>query len=115
MTDSHIRLMVIKLKLARWQFVPREKKNLETRNKISEITGRLFKEKGFENTTVDEITKKAEIGKGTFFNYYPAKEALLVDFAIITRSNAGCSLIVTNAVFHPGGNFRINWEKVEIA
>lgn len=58
----------------------REKKKIETRNKIFEVAGRLFKEKGFENTTVDEITREAGIGKGTFFNYYPTKEALLVDF-----------------------------------
>jgi len=58
----------------------REKKKIETRNKIFDVSGRLFKEKGFENTTVDEITKEAGIGKGTFFNYYPTKEALLVDF-----------------------------------
>ena len=58
----------------------REKKKIETRNKIFEIAGRLFKEKGFENTTVDEITREAGIGKGTFFNYYPTKEAILVDF-----------------------------------
>jgi AcrR family transcriptional regulator len=58
----------------------REKKKIETRNRIFEVAGRLFKEKGFENTTVDEITREAGIGKGTFFNYYPTKEALLTDF-----------------------------------
>lgn len=59
----------------------REKKKIETKNKIIEVAGRLFKEKGFNNTTVDEITREAEIGKGTFFNYFPTKEALLIDFA----------------------------------
>jgi len=58
----------------------REKKKIETRNNIFEIAGRLFKEKGYDNTTVDEITKEAGIGKGTFFNYFPTKEALLQDF-----------------------------------
>lgn len=58
----------------------REKKKIETRNRIFEVAGRMFKDKGFENTTVDEITREAEIGKGTFFNYYPTKEALLADF-----------------------------------
>lgn len=58
----------------------REKKKIETRNKIFEIAGRLFKEKGFDNTTVDEITREAGIGKGTFFNYFPAKEVLLREF-----------------------------------
>lgn len=59
----------------------REKKKIETRNKIFEVSGRLFKEKGIENTTVDEIVKEAGIGKGTFFNYFPSKTALLLHFA----------------------------------
>jgi len=58
----------------------RDKKKIETRKSIFEIAGRLFKEKGYDNTTVDEITKEAGIGKGTFFNYFPTKEALLQDF-----------------------------------
>jgi len=59
----------------------REKKKTETRNKIFEVSGRLFKEKGIENTTVDEIVKEAGIGKGTFFNYFSSKTALLLYFA----------------------------------
>jgi AcrR family transcriptional regulator len=40
----------------------------------------MFKEKGFENTTIDEITKEAGIAKGTFFNYFPTKESLFSYF-----------------------------------
>ncbi|MGP8319973.1 MAG: TetR/AcrR family transcriptional regulator [Methanosarcinaceae archaeon] len=58
----------------------RENKKIETKNKIFEVAGKLFKEKGFENTTVDEITKKAGIAKGTFFNYFSTKESLLLYF-----------------------------------
>jgi AcrR family transcriptional regulator len=58
----------------------REKKKIETKNNIFEVAGRLFKEKGFESTSIDEITEEAGIGKGTFFNYFPTKEALLVYF-----------------------------------
>ncbi len=58
----------------------REKKKTETKNKIFEVAGRLFKEKGFENVTVDEITREAGIAKGTFFNYFPTKTALLLYF-----------------------------------
>jgi len=58
----------------------RETKKIDTKNKIFEVAGRLFKEKGFENTTVDEITSEARIGKGTFFNYFPTKTALLQYF-----------------------------------
>lgn len=59
----------------------REEKKIETRNKIFEVSGRLFKENGIENTTVDEIVKEARIGKGTFFNYFPSKTSLLLYFA----------------------------------
>ncbi len=55
----------------------REMKKIDTKKKIFEVAGRLFKEKGFENTTVDEITSEAQIGKGTFFNYFPTKTDLL--------------------------------------
>jgi len=58
----------------------REKKKKETKNKIFEVAGRLFKEKGFESTSIDEITEEAGVGKGTFFNYFPTKEALLLYF-----------------------------------
>lgn len=58
----------------------RDEKKIETKNRIFEAAGRLFKEHGFENTTVDEIAKEAGIAKGTFFNYFPTKEALLMYF-----------------------------------
>lgn len=59
----------------------REKKKIDTKNRIFEVSGKLFKEKGFENTTIDEITKEAGIAKGTFFNYFPTKDSLILYFA----------------------------------
>lgn len=59
----------------------REKKKIETKNRIFEVSGKLFKAKGFDNTTIDEVTKEAGIAKGTFFNYFPTKEALIFYFA----------------------------------
>ncbi len=37
---------------------------------------RLFEKKGVINTTIEEITQAADVGKGTFFNYFPSKEAI---------------------------------------
>lgn len=37
----------------------------------------LFSRKGFAQTTVEEITQAADVGKGTFFNYFPSKEHVL--------------------------------------
>jgi AcrR family transcriptional regulator len=42
---------------------------------------RLFAEKGFAETTVEDITNAADVGKGTFFNYFPSKEHILIAFS----------------------------------
>ncbi len=55
----------------------RERKKEDTRRRIFEAAVSLFREKGFEATTVDEITEKADVGRGTFFNYFPKKESVL--------------------------------------
>jgi AcrR family transcriptional regulator len=55
----------------------RERKKEETRQKIFKVAVKLFRDRGFDETTVDEITEKADVAKGTFFNYFPRKEAVL--------------------------------------
>jgi len=55
----------------------RERKKEETRRRIFETAIALFRDQGFEQTTVDEITEKADVGRGTFFNYFPRKESVL--------------------------------------
>ena len=55
----------------------RERKKEETKERIFAAAFSLFKEKGFEATTVDDISAKADVAKGTFFNYFPRKESVL--------------------------------------
>jgi AcrR family transcriptional regulator len=55
----------------------RERKKDETRRRIFETAIELFRSKGFEATTVDDITERADVARGTFFNYFPKKEAVL--------------------------------------
>lgn len=55
----------------------RERKKDETRDRIFKAAVGLFREKGFESTTIDEITERADVAKGTFFNYFPKKESVL--------------------------------------
>lgn len=38
----------------------------------------LFRERGFDETRVEEITQAAGVAKGTFFNYFPTKEDVLL-------------------------------------
>lgn len=55
----------------------RERRRRETHTRIFEAAMRLFAERGYANTPVEEITEAADVAKGTFFNYFPNKEAIL--------------------------------------
>jgi AcrR family transcriptional regulator len=55
----------------------RERRKERTRKQIFRAAMRLFGQKGIFATTVEEITEAADVGKGTFFNYFPSKEAIL--------------------------------------
>lgn len=55
----------------------RERKKDETRQRIFDAAIALFRQRGFEATTVDEITERADVGRGTFFNYFHRKESVL--------------------------------------
>src|SRR5277367_1420353 len=58
----------------------RERRGQETRQRIFQEALRLFSERGFHNVTVEQITEAADVGKGTFFNYFPSKEHLFMAF-----------------------------------
>ena len=56
----------------------RERKKLRTRALIQKEALRLFLEKGFEATTIEEIAEAADIATSTFFNYFPTKEDVVL-------------------------------------
>src|SRR5579859_4103489 len=56
----------------------RERKKLQTRALIQREALRLFLEKGFEATTIEEIAEAADIAPSTFFNYFPTKESVVL-------------------------------------
>ncbi len=59
----------------------RERKKGETRSRIIDIAVDLFRKQGFESTTVDQIAEKADVAKGTLYNYFPSKESILHGYA----------------------------------
>jgi len=59
----------------------RERKKQETRQKLLESAWQLFQDKGYERTTVEDITEAADVAKGTFFNYFETREAMLSEIA----------------------------------
>jgi AcrR family transcriptional regulator len=58
----------------------RERHRLETRDRLYRAALELFGERGFLKTTVEDITEAADVGKGTFFNYFPTKEHILAAY-----------------------------------
>lgn len=59
----------------------RARRRAEIRERIFRAALRLFAERGFLDTTVHDITEAADVGKGTFFNYFPTKDHLLAAFS----------------------------------
>lgn len=59
----------------------RQRRSAETRERLFRAALRLFAEKGFAETTVEDVTNAADVGKGTFFNYFPSKEHILIAFS----------------------------------
>lgn len=55
----------------------RERRAAETRIKLFRCALQLFAERGFPNVTVEDITELADVGKGTFFNYFKSKDQVL--------------------------------------
>ncbi|HEX9115737.1 MAG TPA: TetR/AcrR family transcriptional regulator [Anaerolineae bacterium] len=55
----------------------REQAKSERRERIYEAALSLFRSQGYEATTVAQITQQAGLAKGTFFNYFPTKDAVL--------------------------------------
>ncbi len=58
----------------------RERRRAETRERLYRAALDLFAKRGFLETTVEDITEAADVGKGTFFNYFPTKEHVLATF-----------------------------------
>ncbi len=54
----------------------RERKKRQTRELIAETAQGLFRERGFDAVTVDEVAREAGVSRKTVFNYFPTKEDL---------------------------------------
>src|ERR1700759_1640182 len=66
----------------------RERKKARTRASLREHALRLFREQGYQATTVEQIAAAAEVSPSTFFRYFPTKEDLVLQDDMDTRMMA---------------------------
>ncbi|WP_418301481.1 TetR/AcrR family transcriptional regulator [Lysinibacillus fusiformis] len=57
----------------------RQKKALETRDKLLKTSLDLFNKFGFEHVTVEQITKACHVSKGTFYTHFPSKYDVILE------------------------------------
>jgi len=79
----------------------RERHSLVVRQRLFDAAMRLFADRGFPQTTVEDITNAADVGKGTFFNYFPSKEELLTAFGDLRIGKIRAALAEAEAGSEP--------------
>ncbi len=55
----------------------RERRRAETNRRLLEAARDLFAEQGVDNTRINEITDRADVGFGSFYNYFADKDAIV--------------------------------------
>lgn len=77
----------------------RERKKDETRTRIVTVAMELFERQGFNTTTMEQIADVADVAKGTLYNYFPVKEAIISAFMRLSVAKAipDVELLLKNA------------------
>ena len=75
------------------------KKGERRKQELLNIAYRMFIEKGYENTSVDDIITEAGIAKGTYYYYFESKEATLE--AVIEMMIEKAEIVAKAALMNP--------------
>jgi AcrR family transcriptional regulator len=79
----------------------RQRRSAETRERLFRAALETFAQKGFAETTVEDITNAADVGKGTFFNYFPSKDHILLAFGEMQLAKLEAAIEVARRTNEP--------------
>src|SRR5437773_12476674 len=83
----------------------RQRRSVEIRERLFRAALNLFAQKGFLETTVEDITEAADVGKGTFFNYFPSKDHILLAFGEMQLSKLEAAIEMARQTNEPMPEF----------
>jgi AcrR family transcriptional regulator len=83
----------------------RQRRSTEIRERLFRAALNLFAQKGFAETTVEDITEAADVGKGTFFNYFPSKDHILLAFVEMQLSKLEAAIAMARSGGEPMPEF----------
>jgi TetR/AcrR family transcriptional regulator, repressor of fatR-cypB operon len=82
----------------------KELEKQQRRREILDAATTIFVQKGYHNTTLDEVAQLAEFGKGTLYNYFQSKEDLFR--AILEYQSEQMQTITMRALEETHGSLR---------
>ena len=62
----------------------RERRRTQTLDLVATTAMQLFESQGYEATTMEQIAVAADVAKGTLYNHFPTKEAVLAHWMHLT-------------------------------
>src|ERR1700730_1181935 len=83
----------------------RQRRSADIRERLFRSALDLFAQKGFAETTVEDITEAADVGKGTFFNYFPSKDHILLAFGEMQLSKLEAAIELARGSGEPMPEF----------
>jgi len=83
----------------------RQRRSADIRERLFRAALDLFAQRGFAETTVEDITEAADVGKGTFFNYFPSKDHILLAFGEMQLSKLEAAIEIARRAGEPMPEF----------
>lgn len=84
----------------------RQARAAETRKRIVEAAKKLITENGFENVSIEDIAKEAEVSTGSFYTYFKKKEDVV---EALNQSDFYRLAEITNEISDKDLNYRLKY------